>query len=203
MAGEAGRGATMQGGRGDEQSDEHLVTDVMAGRRGALTALVERHYGSVLGYLYRLAGGDRQLAEDLAQETFASLLRQASYQSGRAFKPWLYAIATNLARDHFKSAAVRHGSAEGEAALAEQLDRSPGPEDQVIAAEGAAEVAAAVGSLPEEYRAALLLRYYHGLSLHEIAEALGVPLGTVKSRLSVGTRRLRGLLSPAREGAQP
>jgi RNA polymerase sigma-70 factor (ECF subfamily) len=61
-------------------------------------------------------------------------------------------------------------------------------------------VAAALAQLSEEYRVALLLRFYQGLSLQEIAEALHLPLGTVKSRLSVGTHRLRKLLAPVREG---
>jgi RNA polymerase sigma-70 factor (ECF subfamily) len=187
----------------DGRSNEQLMADLMAGRRAALADLVERHYAPVLAYLYRFTGGDRPLAEDLTQETFATLLRQASFRPDRPFKPWLYAVATNLARDHFKSAAVRHAAPEGEDALLDVLDRAPGPEDGALAAEEAATVAAAVASLPEEYRAALLLRFYHGLTLHEIAESLGVPLGTVKSRLSVGTRRLRDLLRPAREGARP
>ena len=65
----------------------------------------------VLGDLYRLAGGRRPLAEDLAQETFLSLLRQETFDPQRAFKPWLFAIATNLARDHFRAAATQYEAA--------------------------------------------------------------------------------------------
>jgi RNA polymerase sigma-70 factor, ECF subfamily len=89
-----------------EKSDEHLMAAVQAGDQVALAALVTRRHGPLLGYLYRLVGGDRQLAEDLVQETMLHVLRQRTYQVGRPFKPWLYRIATNLARDSFKSAAM-------------------------------------------------------------------------------------------------
>ena len=61
---------------------------VLAGDTASLTVLVERHYGPLLGYLYRLLGGDRPLAEDIAQETFLWVLQQGSYQQGRPFKPF-------------------------------------------------------------------------------------------------------------------
>ncbi len=64
------------------------------------------------------------------------------------------------------------------------------------------EIAAALSRLSEEYQVALVLRFYHGLSLQEIADVLRIPLGTVKSRLSVGTHRLRDLLNSLKEGVE-
>jgi len=186
----------------DDDLDEELMARVARGDREALVALVERYNAPLLGYLYRLVGGDRALAEDLAQETFVRLLRPAGYQPGRAFRPWLYAIATNLARDHAKSATVRRQATPvSEDALLALCDRSPSPEEQALRAEDASRIATAVGALGSEYREVILLRFYHGLSLAEIAEALAIPLGTVKSRLSVGVRRLRALLGETREEA--
>jgi RNA polymerase sigma-70 factor (ECF subfamily) len=78
------------------------------------------------------------------------------------------------------------------------VDRSD-PLDAVVQSEQERTVRHALQSLGEEQRAAILLRFYHGLSLAEIDEVLDVPLGTVKSRLSIGTRRLRDLLDPSRE----
>jgi RNA polymerase sigma-70 factor (ECF subfamily) len=179
-------------------NDEQLMEKVMSGDENALGLLVERHHSPLLGYLYRLNNGDRALTEDLVQEAFLRILGRASYQPGRPFKPWLYAIATNLARDYYKSAARRYSvtaSAEDER-LSSVLDNGPGPEELVLSAEKGSEVAAALGQLGPEYRAALLLRFYNGLSLQEIAQTLDIPLGTVKSRLSVGTHRLRELLKP-------
>ena len=181
-----------------EQSDEQLMTAVMAGNQVALAALVTRHHAPLLGYLYRLVGGDQPLAEDLAQETLLHVLRQSTYQADRPFKPWLYKIATNLARDHFKSAAVRKSrrSDTEEEALLSLEEHEPGPEEHVLAAEQGGEVRAALAQLGEEYQTVLALRFYQGFSLQEIAETLHIPLGTVKSRLSVGTHRLRSILAP-------
>lgn len=186
------------------ETDEQLMARAMRGNHAALACLVERYYASVLAYLYRLVGQNRPLAEDLAQEAFLRLLQQETYDPRRAFRPWLFAIATNLARDHFKSAATRHTQPglEG-AALVAMADAAPGPEERALTSEQGAAVAVAIGQLSEEYRVAILLRFYRGLSIQEIAQALDIPLGTVKSRLSVGTRRLRTLLVDASQGAHP
>ena len=185
-----------------EKSDEQLMTAVMAGDQVAFAALVTRHHGPLLGYLYRLVGGDRPLAEDLVQETLLHVLRQRTYQAARPFKPWLYAIATNLARDYFKSAAVRTLWRKGdeEEALLHLYDGKPSPEERVLAAEQGSEARAALVQLREEHRIVVVLRFYQEFSLQEIAEALRIPLGTVKSRLSVGVHRLRILLGPVQKG---
>lgn len=185
-----------------EQSDEQLATAAMAGDQVALAALVTRHHTPLLGYLCRLVGGDRPLAEDLVQETLLHVLRQRTYPTGRPFKPWLYTIATNLARDHFKSAAVRQRGRGGEAddALLQVPDSAPGPEACALAAEQGGEVRVALAQLSEDYRVVVVLRFYQGFTLQEIAETLQIPLGTVKSRLSVGVHRLRTLLAPVQEG---
>ncbi|HLV98671.1 MAG TPA: sigma-70 family RNA polymerase sigma factor [Ktedonobacterales bacterium] len=185
-----------------EHSDKQVMAAVMAGDQVAFAALVTRHHAPLLGYLYRLVGGDRQLAEDLMQETLLQVLRQHTCPVDRPFKSWLYTIATNLARDHFKSAAVRQRWRGGDAeeALLHLSDNTPGPEEHALAAEQGSEVRAALARLGEEYRIVVVLRFYQGFSLPEIAETLQIPLGTVKSRLSVGVHRLRAVLSPVQEG---
>ena len=185
-----------------ERSDEQLMAAVMAGDQVALAALVTRHHTPLLGYLYRLVGGDRQLSEDLVQEALLHVLRQRTYQATRPFKPWLYTIATNLARDYFKSAAVRQCWRRGdeEEALLQVYDSAPGPEERALAAEQGSEVRAALAQLREEYRVVVVLRFYQGFSLQEIAETLHIPLGTVKSRLSVGVHHLRAVLAPVQKG---
>ncbi len=174
-------------------TDEELMGKIMSGEATALALLVQRHHGPLLGYLYRMCHANRALAEDLTQETFVRVMRQAGYQASRPFKPWLYGVATNLARDHATSAEMRRAACLDESEIL--LDAAPGPEEIALAAEQGREVAQAIGSLPIEYRAALVLRFYGGLSLQEIAAALDVPIGTVKSRLSVGCRKLRERLS--------
>jgi RNA polymerase sigma-70 factor (ECF subfamily) len=174
-------------------TDEDLALGVQRGSADDLAVLVERHHGPLLGYLYRMTGGDRPLAEDLVQEAFLRVLRSiGQYQYPRPFKPWLYAIATNLVRDHYKRAETRYTVG----GTGEELTRGQAvrPEERVLADEEAGQVAAAVMALPVQQREAVILRYYQSLSLAEIADALGVPLGTVKSRLYHGLRRLRATL---------
>jgi RNA polymerase sigma-70 factor (ECF subfamily) len=172
--------------------DEEIMEAVGRGDRQALGTLVERYHGPLLAFFDRMLAGDRATAEDLTQETFIRLLRQASYSPERAFRPWLYAVAANLARDHIRQAARRPAL---DARALEMLeDTASGPEARAVAASAVSDIARAVASLPEEYRVTLVLRYGNDLSLEDIATSLDIPVGTVKSRLSVGLRRLRGLL---------
>lgn len=81
-------------------------------------------------------------------------------------------------------------------------DSEASPEERALAAERGNEVRAALTQLGEDYRIVLILRFYQRFSLQEIAETLHIPLGTVKSRLSVGVHRLRARLSPVQEGVE-
>jgi RNA polymerase sigma-70 factor (ECF subfamily) len=176
----------------DPSSDEELALQIQRGDREALTLLVERYHGPILGFLYRMSGGDRSLAEDLVQETFLRALRSiGQYLHPRPFKPWLYAIALNLARDHYKQAEMRHVDT-----ILDVFEPSfdDPPDARLQAGEEVRSVAAAVSKLPKRQREAVILRYYQGQSLAEIAEVLQVPVGTVKSRISLGLRRLRECL---------
>jgi RNA polymerase sigma-70 factor (ECF subfamily) len=172
-----------------DTTDEILAQHLQQGDRAALTALVERHYDSLLGYLYRMTRGDRSLAQDLAQETFLRALRGiGGYSYPRPFKPWLYAIATNLARNHYASADQRRADnpSEDEDYAADQSG-----EAELIAQAEAEAVIAALDTLSVLHREVIVLYYYQALPLQAIAETLGIPLGTVKSRLWNGVARLR------------
>lgn len=175
-------------------SDEQLLEKVRAGEMAALALLVERYQHVLTGYLDRLVGADWALAQDLAQETFVRVLRQQATRGDRPFKSWLYAIATNLARDHFKSSATRLSTPLASEHEAWILDEVPGPEEYVLRGEQRSALVDALNLLGLEYRTTLWLRFYCDLSLQEIADTLGIPLGTVKWRLSTGLRRLRSLL---------
>jgi RNA polymerase sigma-70 factor (ECF subfamily) len=170
-------------------TDEALALQLQQGEQTALTVLVERHYDALLGYLYRMMSGDRALAEDLAQETFLRVLSAAhQYQHPRPFKPWLYAIATNLVRNHYKRADTRYTFAEGDGDVSDEWDV---PEAAVLEQDEAQAVIAALRTLPDDQREVIVLYYYQSLEGAEIAAALGIPLGTVRSRLAAGVRHLR------------
>jgi RNA polymerase sigma factor (sigma-70 family) len=170
-------------------SDEQLALGIQHSRADDLTLLVERHHGPLLGFLYRMTGGDRALAEDLVQETFLRLMSKIdSYRYPRPLKPWLYAIAVNLARDHYKQAELRHTDSmptQFEISVAGTL------ETELVTNEETQQVVTAMNNLPLLHREVILLRYFHELSLEEISRILQVPVGTVKSRLSLGLQHLK------------
>lgn len=176
-------------------SDETLAQQLQQGQQQALNELVERHYDALLGYLYRMTGGQRALAEDLTQETFLRVLNAIhQYQHPRPFKPWLYAIATNLARNHYKRADTRYT-----VAMDDESERQPdtqASQEETLLAEAEtqaviAAVIAALAALTDEQREVIVLYYYQSLDGAEIATALGIPQGTVRSRLAAGVRHLR------------
>lgn len=158
----------------------------------AFGTLVERYHSPLLGYLYRLGGGDRPLAEDLVQETFLRVIAAIhQYRFPRPFKPWLYAIATNLVRDHYKKAESRYN----ETAVSDSWrDDAPSPAEAVLMQDETHRMGVALLCLPLAHRETIILRYYQDLSLQEIADVLQIPIGTVKSRLSIGLKRLKELL---------
>lgn len=177
--------------------DEELAQHMKEGDSGALTALVQRHHSRLIGFLYRMTGGDRVLAEDLVQETFLRVLRSIDkYHYPRPFKAWMYAIATNLARDHYKSATVRRTVTIEEDVFNRHSEARP--EDALEADDETRAVVTALFTLSEHQREVVVLRYYEELSLAEIAETLDIPVGTVKSRLSIGLSRLREAMTQER-----
>ncbi len=175
-------------------SDEQLAHRAQRGSHQSVQDLIERHHAPLFGFLYRLSGGDRMLAEDLVQEAFLHALRGlSSYRYPRPFKPWLYAIALNCFRDRCKRSEFRQTVETIDDSQAEfaAADPGPSPEENSEKQENLERLLGALQQLPLSQREALLLRYSQGLSLAEIAQALEIPLGTVKSRISIGLQRLR------------
>lgn len=169
------------------------MLELQRGNPDALATLVHRYHGRVFGYLYRLTNG-HHLAEDLVQETFLRLAAGAGhYRYPMPFRPWLYRIASNLCRDHWKSAAVRRESLAGDVAEAAGASGSP-VEEWYERREERRAVMRALHALGPDHREVIILRFYEGLSITEIALATGLPEGTVKSRLFYGLRRLRDRL---------
>jgi RNA polymerase sigma-70 factor (ECF subfamily) len=152
-----------------------LVNRCLAGDQGAMLLLVDRFRGQVFGLCYRMLG-QRQDAEDAAQETFVRVLKNLHrWDPLRDFEPWLLAIAGNRCRTAL-SARKRRPAVE---MLQDQIpDRTP---SNHAAANLEEEVALALSYLREEYRQAFLLFHQQQLSYEEIAGALAVPLGTVKT----------------------
>jgi RNA polymerase sigma-70 factor, ECF subfamily len=180
------------------ESDEALYGRVLRGDVSAFEALVERYHAALFRFLYRLTG-QGTIAEELLQEAFTRLITHRGRPPDQ-FRAWAYTIAGNLARDHLRSAAHRHERTgiEDVMELTVSAPHSPNIDADLMAAADREAVARALHQLTPEHREALVLRFYHDLSVNEIALVGGVPAGTIKSRLSYALKRLKGLL--AREG---
>ena len=186
----------------DTCSDEELLTRFQAGRKEAFGVLVRRYERELYGYLRRYLG-DGNLAEDVFQNTFLQLyLKSGQYEAGRPVRPWLYTIATNQAIDALRRngrhQAVSLDQARAESSggdvqgLMDMLECSDlGPDDLAHGQECRERVRASVDRLPEFLRQVLVLAYYQGLKYREIADVLGIPVGTVKSRLHAALVKLQ------------
>ena len=174
----------------DGWSDEKLMSRLMAGDSSALGPLVSRYYAQLLAYAFRLTQCNLQTAEDILQEAFVRLLTQKSFQPRRTLRPWLYRIVTNVAYDQNS-----HWRVGGSESFDDFESGSKGPEQQALDQESATAVRDGLSQLSDEHRAVLVMRFFQDMSLKETAEALGIPIGTVKSRQSEAARQLRAGLT--------
>ena len=185
--------------RADDRLRRDLLTRMATGDRSALAALYGLEHRPVLAYLRALTG-DAGLAEEVVQDTFLAAWRGASAFAGRAtVRSWLFAIARRRAADRLRRPTLRLLPLD-DARDAPSAD--PDPADLAIAAATRAEIAAAIARLGPLHQEILLLTFGHGLSYPELAETLGIPLGTVKSRLNHAKRALRPLLDPGPAGPE-
>ncbi len=175
-------------------NEADLVFRAQSGERNAFSELVRIHAQGVFNVVYRMCG-DTLVAEDAAQETFIRAWQNlASYRHQMPLRNWLYRIAFNAGMDMLRKEKRILPNDIEEMQLA---DEHPGPESMVSQQERINLVQRAILSLPEASRAVLVLREYEGLSYHEIAEALDIPVGTVMSRLNYARKLLKEKLQPS------
>ena len=171
--------------------DEPFAHRLRAGEREAFTLAVDRHYASVFRQLSYLAGSD-DLAADLTQETFVEAWKSLrTFRGQSSLRTWLHTIAVRV---WWRRAA--RGDRDSVLEIHESLvSDAPEPEDAALAALEWEAVACAVRRLPDAPRAVVVLSYLEQMTHAEIAAALGIPVGTVKSRLHDALRRLRRSLA--------
>lgn len=191
----------------DPRSDEQLLADHLAGVTGAFDCLVARYANELYGFLCRFLS-DNVAAEDLIQETFVQVhLAAASFDPARSFRPWLYTIAANKARDHLRARGRRQhysldSSGVGDDGLApSQTIEAAGTSlpELVDAEERKAIVRELINRMPEHLRLILTLGYYQQLPYAAIAQILEIPVGTVKSRLHAAVNHFARLWRSHRE----
>ena len=174
-----------------ESSDGELVERAQRGDVDAFEALVDRHRRVALRVAYAVAGDD---AEDAVQDAFVKAYGALGrFRAGSPFRPWMLRIVANEARNRRRSANRR--STLALRVVDPATDGGASPEDAAVASERRRALAAAVGSLEDRDREVIALRWFAELSEAEVATALGVRPGTVKSRLSRAMERLRAALA--------
>jgi len=190
-----------------QRSDEDLLLDYRrSGDREAFEELVRRYERELYNYLRQYLG-DAQMAEDAFQTTFLQVhLKCDRFEEGRKVRPWLYTVAMNQAIDaqrrnrrHRMVSLDRQygdGARDDFGPLVDLLDgEEPDPLAEVDSAERGELVREAIEGLPEALRQVIVLVYYQGLKYREAAEALSIPVGTVKSRLHAAIGKLNVVLT--------
>lgn len=177
--------------RSDHESDASLIARILGGEADLYEEVMRRYQRLVASVIYKM-GIPANDMEDLVSEVFIKAYRNlARYRPENAFSTWIYRIATNRALDEIRSR--RHRSRFGP--LDERLPApGPGVEGTVSAGDRSAAVARALEQLPKEYRAPLVLLHMEDRKVSEIADLLGIPQGTVKTRLARGRVKLRRIM---------
>jgi RNA polymerase sigma-70 factor (ECF subfamily) len=186
--------------REDPEIDEVTLARAQRGDRAAQGLLVDRYQRPVFSLLSRMVGRERALVEDLAQETFLRALRalpRFSPHGPARLSTWIVTIATRLALDHLRRKTPRLDEVEVAGGLPVVL---PWPDQDAHRRAVAVAVTRAVEALGAPFRAAFLLREVHGLSYDEIAQALEIDPGTVKSRLARARAALQEALAEMHGG---
>jgi len=179
----------------DAPTDERLLADHFAGGAGFET-LVRRHHRELFQFVLRFTGSSTA-AEDVVQEAFLQVhLSAGSFDPTRRFKPWLFTIAANKARDWLRTRSRRSEvpldaqvsaaapGVDGTHSFADLLADEEAPLDAEFDAEEQRQlVQRVVAEMPEALREVLVLAYFHRFAYKEMAEVLDIPLGTIKSRL--------------------
>ena len=189
-------------------TDHELVALAQKGNEKAYRELLGRYQRPVFSLIYRMLR-DREQAEDLAQETFVRVFNHIDrYDPKYKFSSWIFKIATNLTIDHIRKKEVATVSIDGSryAVTSDEIEASTitvasddeNPEELLEAKELGESIEEAIGGLRAEYRTAILLRHVEGREYQEIADIMGLPLGTVKTFIHRARNELRGKLQHLR-----
>lgn len=180
-------------------SDQELLKNYLAGNKEAISRLIERHSSRVYDYI-RMMVKDRELADDIYQETFIKVVKvidEGRYKENGKFLSWVMRIAHNQVIDHFRSEkqnkSVNEASA-GYDILSTQRLTTASIEEQMVGEQIEADVRRLVELLPDEQREVVRLRYYDGLSFKEIADHTEVSINTALGRMRYALINLRRMI---------
>lgn len=184
-----------------EQSDREIVREVLNGNPDLFEVLVARYEKPIFNYVYGMVR-HRQDAEDLTQEAFVkAFFALRTYKESFEFSTWMYRIARNVCLDYFRRQKIRSFFSlntpvgeEEEDEMGDFLPSGEDPEEGILEGELLERVSEAVGKLPWKFREVIVLRYVEELPYEDIAQILGVPVGTVKTYLHRAKLKLKEML---------
>src|SRR5262245_21572025 len=190
-------------------TDQEVVLAARDGQERAYRELIRRYERPIFSLIYRMVR-DRELAEDLTQETFVKALNAIdSYRPEFKFSSWIFKIANNAAIDHLRRRELDTLSLEGardattpdraEATALQIKDKGESPLEEMESRELGSAIELAIGKLRPEYRSCILLRHVEDRSYEEIADIMNLPLGTVKTYIHRARTELKEALSDLRE----
>jgi RNA polymerase sigma factor (sigma-70 family) len=183
--------------------DDKLIEKALKGDQMAYRGLVEKHQGSVYHVIFRIVR-DKELASDLVQDTFMKAFSSLkTYRSEFRFSTWLYKIAANASIDFIRKKRIKAlsldnpiNTEDGQVTI-DIPDNRHHPEEEMVRRERASSIDEAIGALPNKYRQVIIARHQEEKSYEEIADELGVPVGTIKARIfrarELLKKRLRGI----------
>jgi len=184
-----------------EENDAVVVAQVLAGDRDAFREVVERHSQTLFRLAYRMTGNEQD-AEDVVQETFLRAYRQLNkFEARSSFSTWLYRIAVNCSLDQSRK---RRQQDERQATTHPKMpdpllalpSTDPSTERLVLSAEVRKKVEATLNELTEKEKAAFVLRHYEGMSIEEVARAMGLRANAAKNNIFRAVQKLRRALQP-------
>lgn len=169
---------------GLDEDDKKLITQVQSGDRKALDRLIKQYYQSIFGYFYR-ATSDYHQSKDLTQEVFIKMVVNINkYKPKSHFKSWLFTIASNHLKNHWRTISRRPKCSE----MPEEMLWEDDALDSFIQRNV---ISSALNTLPQEQREAVVLRFYNGFTMKEIAKITDIKETTVKARIKYGLDKLK------------
>lgn len=188
----------------EQLSDVDLITQASRGDPRALEVLYDRYSRVVFSFALRIVN-DQQIAEEVLQEVFFRAWQQGgSFRASKGtFLTWLLSITHNMAIDEVrkrKRRPQRSDSDDPDIVLAAVADGGPSVEDEVWSRALRERIGRALDTLPNAQREAIELAYFRGMTHREIADTLGEPLGTIKTRMRLGMQKLRDQLDSSEVG---
>ena len=178
--------------------DAVLVKNYISGDESALASLIERHQSKIYGFIYSKVN-DRDLSDDIFQDTFIKViktLKSQSYNEEGKFLPWVMRIAHNLVVDHFRKAKKMPYQRETEeySIFNYMTDNSLNIEGQIISEQVESDLAKLLDELPADQKEVLVMRMYQDLSFKEIADLTGVSINTALGRMRYALLNLRKII---------